>query len=78
MTLLPSDRMDDAAFAAAQKATLLGRGTAPQDIAHAVCYAASAPSVTGQTITVDAGQHLQPSRRDIAFAIGDFAKAKEP
>ena len=40
----------------------------PEDIAATVCYAADAPSLTGQTIRVDAGQHLLPARRDVAFS----------
>ncbi|KVE96974.1 SDR family oxidoreductase [Burkholderia vietnamiensis] len=40
----------------------LVRGHAPQadDIAAAACYLASAPGVTGATLTVDGGEHLVP------------------
>ncbi len=64
---LPSDDLKDAAFEKARTRLPLGRSTTLDDIAATVCYGATAPSITGQTIVVDAGQHLLPSRRDIAF-----------
>ncbi len=39
-------------------ATLLGHGADPADICAAVRYLLEAPSVTGQMIAVDGGQHL--------------------
>jgi len=48
----------DAAFAAECAATLLGRQTQPEEIAAAVRYILSAPSLTGQLIALDSGQHL--------------------
>lgn len=65
---LPSRDMDEETFAAAGARTPLGHPTAVQDIAATVCYAATARSITGQTILVDAGQHLSPTLRDVAFA----------
>ncbi|XHS00865.1 short chain dehydrogenase [Sphingomonas sp. DBB INV C78] len=38
--------------------TLLGRSSPPEEIADAVLFLATAPSVTGQVIAVDSGQHL--------------------
>ncbi len=64
---LPSGGQSGGKFAGVHTQTLLGRGTTPQDIANTVRYVLAAPSITGQTITVDAGQHLQPSRRDVMF-----------
>lgn len=55
---LPSSRQDDAAFAKQTNAMPLGHGPSPAEIASAVVYLASAPSVTGVTIAVDGGQHL--------------------
>jgi NAD(P)-dependent dehydrogenase (short-subunit alcohol dehydrogenase family) len=55
---LPSIHQDAAAFEAEAKATLLGRPVAPTEIAQALAYLIDAPSVTGQMIAVDAGQHL--------------------
>jgi len=40
------------------KATILGHGATPDDIIAAMFYLINAPAVTGQTITVDGGQHL--------------------
>lgn len=40
------------------RATVLGRGADPQDVCDAVRYLLEAPSVTGQMIATDGGQHL--------------------
>jgi NAD(P)-dependent dehydrogenase (short-subunit alcohol dehydrogenase family) len=45
-------------FAAEAAGVLLQRCAAPEEIARAVLYLVDAPSVTGQMIAVDAGQHL--------------------
>ncbi len=45
-------------FAAQRANTVLKRGAAPSDVTHAVGYFLDAPSVTGQLICVDGGQHL--------------------
>jgi NAD(P)-dependent dehydrogenase (short-subunit alcohol dehydrogenase family) len=45
-------------FAAEAAGTPLGRPSSPEEIAHALRYLIDAPSVTGQMIAVDAGQHL--------------------
>lgn len=45
-------------FAAQRANTILKRGSAPSDVVHAVGYFLDAPSVTGQLICVDGGQHL--------------------
>jgi NAD(P)-dependent dehydrogenase (short-subunit alcohol dehydrogenase family) len=55
---LPSIHQDEAAFAAEAQATLMARPTSPAEIAQALRYFIDAPSVTGQMIAVDAGQHL--------------------
>lgn len=55
---LPSIHQDQAAFEAEARATLMARPTAPGEIAQALRYLIDAPSVTGQLIAVDAGQHL--------------------
>jgi NAD(P)-dependent dehydrogenase (short-subunit alcohol dehydrogenase family) len=46
------------AFAAEAAGVLLQRRSTPEEIARAVLYLVDAPSVTGQMIAVDAGQHL--------------------
>lgn len=45
-------------FAAQRQGTILKRGAGPSDISHAVGYLMDAPSVTGQLICIDGGQHL--------------------
>jgi NAD(P)-dependent dehydrogenase (short-subunit alcohol dehydrogenase family) len=45
-------------FAAEADSTLLGRATAPDEIAAAVSFILSAPAMTGQMIALDSGQHL--------------------
>ncbi len=55
---LASVHQDQAAFDAEARATLLQRPTSPAEIAAALRYLIDAPSVTGQMITVDSGQHL--------------------
>jgi NAD(P)-dependent dehydrogenase (short-subunit alcohol dehydrogenase family) len=62
-----SGEQTDSGFAKAHQATPLGRSSTPQDIADAVCYAASARALTGTTLLVDGGQHLMPLPRDVMF-----------
>jgi len=56
--VLPSPRQSQAQFDAQARATPLGRAVAPEEIAVAVVFLLAAPSVTGQMIAVDGGQHL--------------------
>lgn len=56
--VLPSVYQDAASFAAEVRSTLLGRATPPDEIAAAVRFILDAPSLTGQMIALDAGQHL--------------------
>jgi NAD(P)-dependent dehydrogenase (short-subunit alcohol dehydrogenase family) len=55
---LPNIHQDAAAFEAEAKSTLLARSVDPAEVAGALRYLIDAPSVTGQLIAVDAGQHL--------------------
>ncbi len=55
---LPSIRMDEEEFAKQTRLTLLGRGTSPAEISAAVQFILSQPSLTGQMIALDGGQHL--------------------
>jgi NAD(P)-dependent dehydrogenase (short-subunit alcohol dehydrogenase family) len=55
---LPSIHQGAEDFAAEARNTPLARHATPQEIAHAVLYLVDAPSVTGQMIAVDGGQHL--------------------
>jgi NAD(P)-dependent dehydrogenase (short-subunit alcohol dehydrogenase family) len=62
---LASIHQDASAFAAEAQATPLARPVSPQDICAAAIYLLGARSVTGQTIAVDAGQHLAWRTPDI-------------
>lgn len=62
---LPSIHQNAEAFAAEAAATPLGKPVDPQEIAAALRYLIDAPSVTGQMISVDAGQHLAWRTPDI-------------
>ena len=55
---LPNVRQGVEKFARESSATLLGRGPQPEEIAAAVRFILDAPSLTGQMIAVDSGQHL--------------------
>lgn len=55
---LPSIHQAPGEFAAEAAATPLGRAVAPEEIGAALAYLIAAPSVTGQMIAVDGGQHL--------------------
>ncbi|TFL17654.1 SDR family oxidoreductase [Jannaschia formosa] len=62
---LRGTRQSEAHFAAQRDATLLERGSPPQDILHALRYLLGASSVTGQLICVDGGQHLAWQTPDV-------------
>jgi NAD(P)-dependent dehydrogenase (short-subunit alcohol dehydrogenase family) len=56
--VLPSIHQSQQDFEEEMKATLLGKAAGPAEIAAAVLFLAESPSITGQMICVDAGQHL--------------------
>ena len=58
--VLPSDKQSEADFAAECRATLLKRGVAIDDVTAAIRFLLDTPSVTGQMIALDSGQHLAP------------------
>ncbi|MBP6251127.1 MAG: SDR family oxidoreductase [Rubrivivax sp.] len=66
VTLL-SGPMDAAAFERAHRLTPLERSSTPEDIAHAVAFLLASPAITGSTLLVDGGQHLQAQPRDVLF-----------
>ena len=51
-------RQSNEHFAAQRAATIMQRGADASDVTHALGYFLDAPSVTGQLICVDGGQHL--------------------
>lgn len=66
VTLL-SGEMSGAEFEAAHAMTPLERGSTPADVARAVRFLLESPAITGTTLLVDGGQHLQAQGRDVLF-----------
>ena len=62
-----SGAMSTAEFAAAQGMTPLRRSSTPQDVARTVRFLLESPAITGTTLLVDGGQHLQAQARDVMF-----------
>jgi NAD(P)-dependent dehydrogenase (short-subunit alcohol dehydrogenase family) len=69
--VLPSKRQTAEQFAAQYRGTPLRRPTTPEEIYAAVRYLIHAPSVTGQILALDGGQHLGWTHP------GDPARAEE-
>lgn len=55
---LPSARQTMDQFAAQVRRTPLGRATSPEEVARTVLFILATPSLTGQMIALDGGQHL--------------------
>ena len=64
---LPPPGMDRKRFADAHRKTPLGHGSTVGDIVGAMRFILAATAVTGEIITVDGGQHLQPRAHDVMF-----------
>lgn len=56
---LPSPRQTPEQFAAQCASTPMRRGTSPEEVARAALALLALPSVTGQMLALDGGQHLQ-------------------
>lgn len=56
--VLPNERQSDEQFWKQWRSTLLKRGANPDEIAAGVRFLLASPSVTGQMICMDGGQHL--------------------
>jgi NAD(P)-dependent dehydrogenase (short-subunit alcohol dehydrogenase family) len=69
LTLRSGEQTEDG-FKAAHAETPLGIGSKPADIAEALSFLIKVPSITGATVIVDGGQHLQPRTHDIMFSYG--------
>ncbi|SMO96838.1 SDR family oxidoreductase [Paracoccus laeviglucosivorans] len=65
---LKGSRQSEQDFATQQQATILQRGSSPEEICDAVLYLLRAKSVTGQMICVDGGQHLVWQTPDVMIA----------
>ncbi|MEO8155302.1 MAG: SDR family oxidoreductase [Rhizobacter sp.] len=64
---LVSGAMTGGEFRQAHQLTPLQRSSTPADIAHAVRFLIESPAITGTTLLVDGGQHLQAQNRDVMF-----------
>ena len=62
---LANPRQSAADFEKQTKATILGRGTTPDEICAAVRFILASPSMTGQMIALDGGQHLAWETPDV-------------
>ena len=65
---LRSVHQSEEEFRRQYEATILGRGTTPQEIARAVRFILDAPAMTGQMIALDGGQHLAWETPDVKTA----------
>jgi NAD(P)-dependent dehydrogenase (short-subunit alcohol dehydrogenase family) len=62
-----SGEMNEAEFAASHRMTPLQRSSSTDDVARAVRFLLESPAITGTTLLVDGGQHLQAQARDVMF-----------
>jgi NAD(P)-dependent dehydrogenase (short-subunit alcohol dehydrogenase family) len=77
VTLL-SGPMSADEFARAHRLTPLQRSSTPDDVARAVRFLLESPAITGSTLLVDGGQHLQAQHRDVLFLARDPADGPGP
>jgi len=64
---LANPRQSAADFEKQTRATILGRGTTPDEICAAVRFSLASPSMTGQMIALDGGQHLAWETPDVTI-----------
>ncbi|MDA9190648.1 SDR family oxidoreductase [Alphaproteobacteria bacterium] len=64
---LPSGGQTEDEFKQSHQRNLLGKGAETKDIVAAARLILSTDSMTGETIILDGGAHLQPLPRDVAF-----------
>jgi NAD(P)-dependent dehydrogenase (short-subunit alcohol dehydrogenase family) len=64
---LTSEWLQGAQFQQAHTMSPLGRSSTPQDVAATVAFALANRSITGTTLLVDGGQHLQRFERDFSM-----------
>jgi len=72
VTLLSGEMSGDE-FAASHRMTPLGVSSTPQDVARTVRFLLESPAITGSTVLVDGGQHLQAQPRDVMFLARELA-----
>ena len=64
---LTSHMLSDEQFQALHKLSPLGQSSTPEDVVTTVLFALSNASITGTTLLVDGGQHLQAFDRDFSL-----------
>jgi len=64
---LPAARQSHERFLAAQAHAPLGLGSTPEDLVRTLRFILATPSLTGQTIVVDGGEHLGKRPNDVMF-----------
>jgi NAD(P)-dependent dehydrogenase (short-subunit alcohol dehydrogenase family) len=64
---LVSGAMTGGEFQQAHQLTPLNRSSTPADIARSVRFLIESPAITGTSLLVDGGQHLQSQPRDVMF-----------
>jgi NAD(P)-dependent dehydrogenase (short-subunit alcohol dehydrogenase family) len=67
---LPSGGQTQAEFERAHTLNPMGGGTTPEDIVRTVRFILATPSMTGETIIIDGGQHLDARNGDVMYATG--------
>ena len=67
---LPSGGQSQAEFERAHRMNPMQGGSTPDDIIRAVRFILATPSMTGETIIVDGGQHLDARDGDVMYAAG--------
>lgn len=67
---LPSGGQSEAEFERAHRMNPMRGGSTPDDIVRAVRFILATPSMTGETIIVDGGQHLDARAGDVMYAAG--------
>ena len=75
VTLL-SGEMSGEEFQSSHRMTPLQRSSTPQDVARAVRFLLESPAITGTTLLVDGGQHLQAQARDVMFLARESTEPK--
>ncbi len=66
--VLPSTYQSEEHFKRVRNMNPLGRGAVVEDICRALLFLVESPAITGETIIVDGGQHLEGHPRDVLYA----------
>lgn len=65
--MLRSPGQTEENFRAMHARNPLGRGVTPEDVVAAVDFLLAAGTITGEVLTIDAGQSFEPTQRDVQF-----------